>query len=128
MVMNNREYRGYLYVNEQGAKSNKDFEYWVNLCLDFNRRAKASPKQKKWFSTSGQDKAVVVARDPKQVMQELARRNLIRPDTTQEQIGRCIGRPDSLQRPDHFRRFWRSFFDTSSSAFHRQACPTSAFG
>ena len=25
MVMKNREYRGYLYVNEQGAKSNKDF-------------------------------------------------------------------------------------------------------
>ena len=47
MVIKNREYRGYLYVNEQGAKSNKDFEYWVNLCLDFNRRAKASPKRKK---------------------------------------------------------------------------------
>ena len=47
MVMKNREYRGYLYVNEQGAKSNKVFEYWVNLCLDFNRRAKASPKRKK---------------------------------------------------------------------------------
>ena len=47
MVMKNREYRGYLYVNEEGAESNKDFEYWVNLCLDFNRRAKASPKSRR---------------------------------------------------------------------------------
>ena len=44
MVMKNREYRSYPYVNEEGAKSKKDFEYWVNLCLDFNRRAKATPK------------------------------------------------------------------------------------
>jgi len=47
MVMKDREYRRYLYVNEEGAKCKKDFEYWVNLCLDFNRRAKASPKSRR---------------------------------------------------------------------------------
>ena len=47
VVMKNREYRGYLYVNEEGLKAGKDFEYWVNLCLDFNPRAKAASKGKR---------------------------------------------------------------------------------
>jgi hypothetical protein len=55
---------------------------------------------------------------PKQVMQELARCNLIRPVTTQEHIGRCIGRQDSLRRPDHFRRFWRSLFNNDIQLLH----------
>jgi hypothetical protein len=47
MVMNNREYRGYLDVNEQGAKSNKDFEYWVNLCLGLQSARENQPQAKK---------------------------------------------------------------------------------
>jgi TfoX/Sxy family transcriptional regulator of competence genes len=42
MVMKGREYRGYIYVNEEGLKSDQDFEYWVKLCQDFNPRAKAA--------------------------------------------------------------------------------------
>ncbi len=44
MTMRNREYKGYCYVEPEGFKSKTDFEYWVNLCLDFNDRAKASKK------------------------------------------------------------------------------------
>jgi hypothetical protein len=44
MTMRNREYKGYCYVESEGFKSKTDFEYWVNLCLDFNDRAKASKK------------------------------------------------------------------------------------
>jgi TfoX/Sxy family transcriptional regulator of competence genes len=47
MVMKNRECRGYLYVNYSGFKSQKDFEYWVNLCLEFNPRATAASKGKR---------------------------------------------------------------------------------
>ncbi|MEP7268475.1 MAG: TfoX/Sxy family protein [Saprospiraceae bacterium] len=47
MVMKNREYKGYCYINPEGYTSKKDFEFWVNQCLDFNSRAKASKKRTK---------------------------------------------------------------------------------
>src|SRR5688572_23553438 len=46
MIMKGKELKGYCYVQPIGFKSKKDFEYWVNLCLDFNERAKASKKKK----------------------------------------------------------------------------------
>lgn len=46
MIMNGKEYKGYCYVEPIGFKSNEDFEYWINLCLDFNERAKISKKKK----------------------------------------------------------------------------------
>ncbi|MDQ2721594.1 MAG: TfoX/Sxy family protein [Bacteroidota bacterium] len=47
MIMKGREYNGYCYVSEDGMKFKKDFDYWINLALDFNKRAKASKKKKK---------------------------------------------------------------------------------
>jgi TfoX/Sxy family transcriptional regulator of competence genes len=47
MIMKGKQLRGYCYVNEQGYKSKANFEYWLNLCLDFNEKAKASKKKKK---------------------------------------------------------------------------------
>ena len=47
VIMKGREYKGYVYVNEEGIKTKKDLNYWVNLCLDFNKRAKASKPAKK---------------------------------------------------------------------------------
>ncbi len=47
MKMKGREYKGYINVTEEGIKSRKDFDYWIGLALDFNSRAKASPKKKK---------------------------------------------------------------------------------
>src|SRR5580765_2333268 len=45
--MKGREYRGYVYVSEEGIKTKKDFDFWVNLSLEFNKEAKASkPKAK----------------------------------------------------------------------------------
>jgi hypothetical protein len=46
MVMKGKTYKGYCYVDPIGFKSKKDFEYWVDLCLDFNERAKSSKKKK----------------------------------------------------------------------------------
>lgn len=46
MIMKERVYNGYCYVEPAGFKAKKDFEYWVNLCLDFNEKAKSSKKAK----------------------------------------------------------------------------------
>jgi TfoX N-terminal domain len=42
VIMGRREYKGYVYVNEGGMKTKKDFDYWIGLVLDFNQKAKAS--------------------------------------------------------------------------------------
>lgn len=42
MIMRGKEYTGYCYVEPIGFKNKKDFEYWINLCLDFNDKAKSS--------------------------------------------------------------------------------------
>ena len=47
VVMGGKEYKGYVYVDADGIKSKKDFFYWINLALEFNKKAKASPKKKK---------------------------------------------------------------------------------
>ena len=47
MIMRGREFKGYCYVSEEGIKSKKDFEFWLNLCLAFNSKAKASKKKVK---------------------------------------------------------------------------------
>lgn len=44
--MNGREYKGYVFVNKEGVKSKKDFDYWMKLASDFNKKAKASRKRK----------------------------------------------------------------------------------
>ena len=45
--MKGREYKGYVYINEEGIKTKKDLEYWVGLALEFNKLAKSSKKKKK---------------------------------------------------------------------------------
>lgn len=46
MDFTNRPMRGYAMVNETGMKTQKDFNYWIDLALDFNKKAKASKKKK----------------------------------------------------------------------------------
>jgi hypothetical protein len=46
MIMKDREYKGYYYVSPDGIKTKKNFEFWLNLCLDFNKKAKSSKRQK----------------------------------------------------------------------------------
>jgi TfoX/Sxy family transcriptional regulator of competence genes len=45
MVMRGKQLKGYGYVSQEALRSKKDFDYWVNLCLDFNSKAKASKKK-----------------------------------------------------------------------------------
>jgi hypothetical protein len=46
MLMKGKEYKGYCYINPAGFKDRKDFEFFLNLCLDFNKFAKSSKKRK----------------------------------------------------------------------------------
>ncbi len=38
---------GYVLIDETGMKTNAEFDYWINLSLDFNKFAKSSKKKKK---------------------------------------------------------------------------------
>lgn len=39
--------KGYVFVSHESMRGRKEFDYWIGLCLDFNSRAKASPRKKK---------------------------------------------------------------------------------
>lgn len=44
MDFTGRPMKGYVFVSEEGLKRRTDLEYWIGLCLDFNKKAKASKK------------------------------------------------------------------------------------
>ncbi len=44
MIMKGKEMTGYCYVEPFGFQKKQDFEFWINLCLDFNSKAKQSKK------------------------------------------------------------------------------------
>jgi TfoX/Sxy family transcriptional regulator of competence genes len=46
MDFTNRPMKGYVLVDESGLKTQKAFDYWINLALDFNKKAKATRKRK----------------------------------------------------------------------------------
>ena len=46
MDFTGRPMKGFVFVSEEGMKTKKDFDYWINLCLEFNKKAKASKKKK----------------------------------------------------------------------------------
>ncbi len=46
VVMGGRNYKGYVRVKYDAVKSKKDFDYWINLALEFNKFAKAAKKKK----------------------------------------------------------------------------------
>lgn len=47
MDFTNRPMIGYVLINEEGMQKKSDFDYWINLSLGFNSRAKSSKKKKK---------------------------------------------------------------------------------
>lgn len=46
MDFTGRPMKGYVFVSDDVLRSKKDIQFWVNLCLDFNKRAKSSKKKK----------------------------------------------------------------------------------
>jgi TfoX/Sxy family transcriptional regulator of competence genes len=46
MDFTGRPMKGYVMVDESGMTTKKEFDYWINLCLDFNKRARSSKRKK----------------------------------------------------------------------------------
>ncbi len=46
MVMKGKTMKGYVYVSEEGFRTKKELDYWINLCLEYNSDAKAAKKRK----------------------------------------------------------------------------------
>jgi TfoX/Sxy family transcriptional regulator of competence genes len=47
MVMGSRVMKDFVFVEAENLRSAKDFDHWIDLCLQFNQIAKASKKKKK---------------------------------------------------------------------------------
>ncbi len=47
MDFTGRPMAGYVFVSPEGIDMEIDLEYWIQLCLDFNPKAKSSKKSKK---------------------------------------------------------------------------------
>lgn len=47
MDFTKRPMKGYIMVDDTGMKTKKEFDYWINLCLEFNIKANSSKKKKK---------------------------------------------------------------------------------
>jgi TfoX/Sxy family transcriptional regulator of competence genes len=47
MDFTGRPMKGYVFVSKDGMKTQKAFDYWIGLCLEFNSSAKVSKKKSK---------------------------------------------------------------------------------
>ncbi len=47
MDITGRPMKGFVFIEEKGISSDKDLEYWVQLALDYNPKAKSSKKSKR---------------------------------------------------------------------------------
>jgi len=47
MNFTGRPMKGFVFVEPEGIDMDKDLEFWVNLCLDYNPRATSSKKKKR---------------------------------------------------------------------------------
>ena len=46
MDFTKRPMKGYVMIDDTGMKTKNEFDYWIHLSLDFNKRAKSSKKKK----------------------------------------------------------------------------------
>jgi len=46
MDFTNRPMKGYVMIDDSGMKTNKEFDFWINLALEFNKISKSSKKKK----------------------------------------------------------------------------------
>ena len=46
MTQGGREMKGYVHVQSEGYEADQDLQFWVDKCLAFNPKAKASKRKK----------------------------------------------------------------------------------
>ncbi len=44
VVMHGKEYKGFVYIDNEQLKNKSDLDYWIMLALEYNKIAKASRK------------------------------------------------------------------------------------
>ena len=44
VIMNKHEYKGYVYVAQEGIESKEDVDYWIGLSLEFNKKLVVSSR------------------------------------------------------------------------------------
>ena len=49
MNFTNRPMKGYVLIDENGMRTQKDFDYWIDIALDFNKKAKSSKRKKQHY-------------------------------------------------------------------------------
>ncbi len=47
MIFTGKPMKGYVFVENNSMKTKREFDYWIQLCLAFNKKAKATKKKKK---------------------------------------------------------------------------------
>jgi TfoX/Sxy family transcriptional regulator of competence genes len=47
MDFTKRPMKGYVMIEDVGMRSKKDFDYWIDLALEFNKIAKSSKRKRK---------------------------------------------------------------------------------
>jgi TfoX/Sxy family transcriptional regulator of competence genes len=47
MDFTKRPMKGYVMVDETGMRSKSDLDYWINLAIEYNKKAKSSKKTRK---------------------------------------------------------------------------------
>lgn len=45
MDFTKRPMKGYVLIDDTGMKTNQEFNYWINLCLEYNSKAKSSKRK-----------------------------------------------------------------------------------
>jgi hypothetical protein len=46
MIMKGREYKGFGYISQEGIKSKKDFDYWINYAWNLTAKQKRPGKKR----------------------------------------------------------------------------------
>ena len=46
MDFTKRPMQGYIMIDADGMRTQKEFDYWIDLAIDFNKKAKSSKKKK----------------------------------------------------------------------------------
>lgn len=47
MHQGGREMKGYVHVSSPGYESDKELDFWISKCIEFNPKARSSKKKKK---------------------------------------------------------------------------------
>ena len=47
VIMKGRQYRGYVYVDADALRAQSALDYWIELSLEYNRKATASPRKRR---------------------------------------------------------------------------------